>query len=55
MPNGLSAFKIGLLIYCRQKQLPHPGILVLDGPLLSYREPQKSRHGALSEDEKTIK
>jgi hypothetical protein len=50
-----AAFKIGVLIYCRQKQLPHPGILVLDSPLLSYREPLKSRHGALSEDEKTIK
>jgi hypothetical protein len=50
-----AAFKIGLLVYCRQKQLPHPGFLVLDSPLLSYREPLKSRHGALSEDEKTIK
>lgn len=50
-----AAFKIGLLIYCRQKQLPHPGLLVLDSPLLSYREPLKSRHGALSDDEKTIK
>lgn len=35
-----AAFKIGLLDYCRQKQLPHPGGLVLDSPLLSYREPQ---------------
>jgi hypothetical protein len=50
-----AAFKIGLLDYCRQKQLPHPGIIVLDSPLLSYREPQKSRHGALSEDEKAVK
>jgi hypothetical protein len=45
----------GVLVYCRQKQLPHPGLLVLDSPLLSYREPLKSRHGALSDDEKTIK
>jgi hypothetical protein len=50
-----AAFKIGLLDYCRQKQLPHPGVLVLDSPLLSYREPQKSRHGALSDDEKAVK
>jgi hypothetical protein len=50
-----AAFKIGLLIYCRQKELPHPGLLVLDSPLLSYREPLKSRHGPLSDDEKTIK
>ncbi|MDI4238918.1 hypothetical protein OZ411_39685 [Bradyrhizobium sp. Arg237L] len=27
-----AAFKIGLLDYCRQKQLPHPGVLVLDSP-----------------------
>lgn len=50
-----AAFKIGLLDYCRLKQLPHPGVLVLDSPLLSYREPQKSRHGALSDDEKAVK
>jgi hypothetical protein len=50
-----AAFKIGLLDYCRQKQLPHPGVLVLDSPLLSYREPQKSRHGALSDDERAVK
>lgn len=50
-----AAFKIGLLDYCRQKHLPHPGVLVLDSPLLSYREPMKSRHGALSDDEKAVK
>jgi hypothetical protein len=50
-----AAFKIGLLDYCRQKQLPHPGVLVLDSPLLTYRQGQKSRHGELSEDEKAIK
>ncbi|GLR88202.1 hypothetical protein [Bradyrhizobium iriomotense] len=50
-----AAFKIGLLDYCRQKELPHPGVLVLDSPLLTYRQGQKSRHGELSEDEKAIK
>jgi hypothetical protein len=49
-----AAFKIGLLNYCRGKHLPHPGVLVLDSPLLSYREPQ-SRHGDLSDDEKAVK
>ncbi len=50
-----AAFKIGLLLYCRERKLPHPGIIVLDSPLLSYRDPHQSRHGDLSEDEKVIK
>jgi hypothetical protein len=35
-----AAFTIGLLDYCRQRQLPHPGFVVLDSPLLAYKEPQ---------------
>jgi uncharacterized coiled-coil protein SlyX len=51
-----AAFNVGLLIYCRQKGLPHPGFLVLDTPLLTYREPSKNkRHGALSADEQALK
>jgi DNA repair ATPase RecN len=34
-----AAFKIGVLAYCRAKELPHPGIVALDSPLLSYRDP----------------
>lgn len=34
-----AAFTIGLLQYCRQFETPHPGFVVLDSPLLSYREP----------------
>jgi hypothetical protein len=34
--------------------LPYPGVLVLDSPLLTYREP-KSRHGKLSPDEVALK
>ncbi|MDV3251134.1 hypothetical protein DevBK_07325 [Devosia sp. BK] len=49
-----AAFKIGVLLYCREKQLPHPGILVLDSPLLSYRDSLTSRHGALSADEEEV-
>jgi hypothetical protein len=41
--------------YCRQKELPHPGIVVLDSPLLSYRDPLTSRHGELDADEKEVK
>jgi hypothetical protein len=50
-----AAFKIGVLLYCRQKELPHPGIVVLDSPLLSYRDPLTSRHGELDADEKVVK
>jgi hypothetical protein len=50
-----AAFNVGVLLYCRERGLPHPGFLVLDTPLLTYREPLTSRHGELSEDEKIIK
>jgi len=35
-----SAFTIGLLHYCRQNEMPHPGFVILDSPLLAYKEPQ---------------
>jgi hypothetical protein len=51
-----AAFKIAVLLYCREKGLPHPGFVVLDTPLLTYREPMRSpRYGELTPDEKEIK
>lgn len=35
-----SAFTVGLLDYCRQNEMPHPGFVILDSPLLAYKEPQ---------------
>lgn len=35
-----SAFTVGLMEFCRQNGTPHPGFVVLDSPLLSYREPE---------------
>ncbi|WP_425488242.1 hypothetical protein [Microvirga mediterraneensis] len=35
-----AAFTIGLLEFCRRNGTPHPGFVVLDSPLLSYREPE---------------
>jgi len=32
------AFTIGLMRYCRSNNLPHPGFVVLDSPITSYRE-----------------
>lgn len=33
-----SAFVIGLLRYCKAKQRPHPGLVVIDSPLTSYKK-----------------
>ncbi|WP_158509725.1 hypothetical protein [Methylobacterium sp. AMS5] len=49
-----SAFKIGVFTFCRRHSLPHPGIIVLDSPLVSYRDGHKSKHGPLDEDEKLV-
>lgn len=34
-----AAFTLGLLAFCRAGQTPHTGFVVLDSPLLAYREP----------------
>lgn len=49
-----AAFKVALLIYCRRKGLPHPGVLILDTPLLTYRDPINSKFGELSKDEELL-
>jgi len=51
-----AAFKVGVLVYCRGRGLPHPGFVVLDTPLLTYREPLRNpKHGELAPDEEAIK
>lgn len=50
-----SAFVVALMIYCRQNRLPHPGFVVLDSPLVTYRKPiHYKRHGALEADERQL-
>lgn len=49
-----AAFKVALLLHCRERKLPHPGFLVLDTPLLTYRDPLTSRYGELTGDEEEI-
>lgn len=34
-----AAFTLALLVFCRTRQTPHTGFVVLDSPLLAYREP----------------
>jgi hypothetical protein len=50
-----AAFNVALLLYCQENTLPHPGFLVLDTPLLTYREPLTSKHGELADDEARLK
>ena len=35
-----AAFTVALMEFCMEQDLPHPGFIVLDSPLLSYREPE---------------
>ncbi|SFF07199.1 hypothetical protein SAMN05428981_11444 [Bacillus sp. OV194] len=41
-----SAFVLGIMRYCIAKEIPHPGLVVLDSPITSYKEED-------SEEEKT--
>jgi hypothetical protein len=50
-----AAFNVAVFVHCIDNKLPHPGFLVLDTPLLTYREPLTSKHGELSQDEQTLK
>lgn len=50
-----AAMKVALLVYCQEQRRIHPGFVVLDTPLLTYREPLRSKHGELSADEQALK
>ncbi|MDX2277292.1 MAG: hypothetical protein NW206_17745 [Hyphomonadaceae bacterium] len=50
-----AAFKVGLLLHCHEKSLPHPGFLVLDSPLVTYRDPMNSKAGPLTNDEAALR
>jgi hypothetical protein len=45
-----AAFTVGLLEYCRQNGRTHPGFIILDSPLLSYREPDNAEDDLSSSD-----
>ena len=36
-----AAFTLGLAQYCFDRELPHPGFVVLDSPLVTYRPPEQ--------------
>jgi len=35
-----AAFMVGLMEYCRKYRVPHPGVVLLDSPLVAYYEPE---------------
>lgn len=35
-----TAIAIGLLEFCKERNLPHPGFIILDSPLVAYYEPE---------------
>lgn len=46
-----AAFNIALLRYCMSRSMPHPGLVVIDSPLVVYREPDTDE-GGFSDDVK---
>lgn len=40
-----AAFTIALLRLCQKRQMPHPGLVVIDSPLVVYREPDIDERG----------
>lgn len=49
-----AAFKLAVLQFCHERQLPHPGFIVLDSPLLTYRDAVETP-GQLSADERALR
>lgn len=48
-----AAYKLAIMLYCRRNNLPHPGFLILDTPLLAYRDPIKTKE-PLTLDEREL-
>ena len=40
-----AAFNLALLRYCYRRSMPHPGVVVIDSPLVVYREPDTDEQG----------
>jgi hypothetical protein len=45
-----SAFTLALFEYCRSRKMPHPGFVVLDSPLIAYKEPKVDDEGISGTD-----
>lgn len=40
-----AAFNLALLKYCLKREMPHPGFVLIDSPLVVYREPDTDEGG----------
>lgn len=47
-----AAFSVALADLCFERSLPHPGFVVIDSPLVTYRPPKKSEHFESLRDDK---
>lgn len=45
-----SAFTLALFEYCRSRKMPHPGVVILDSPLIAYKEPKADDEGIIGTD-----
>jgi hypothetical protein len=45
-----SAFTLALFEYCRSRNMPHPGFVILDSPLIAYKEPKVEDEGIAGTD-----
>jgi len=45
-----SAFTLALFEYCRARKMPHPGFVILDSPLIAYKEPKADDEGISGTD-----
>jgi hypothetical protein len=45
-----SAFTLALFEYCRARKMPHPGFVILDSPLIAYKEPSAEDEGIFGTD-----
>lgn len=50
-----SSFIITILLYCKQNGLPHPGFVVLDSPLTTYKEKDRRNNEKNEEVSKSVK
>jgi hypothetical protein len=46
-----AGFTLGLAEYCEERGLPHPGVTVLDSPLVTYRQPETASTSVDNKDE----
>ena len=50
-----AAMTIGLMEFCRENDLPHIGSVVIDSPLLAYREPESAENSALTNSDLKVR